>query len=100
MADLETHDVGIVGHQLCNQILLAVAPGQHPWLAVAELLRLQQSSISIHIKNVPSIIATLLLPSYTIGAPPKVCTVGHLEQAGKDVTRSRLGKTFTEHTWE
>ena len=99
MADLETHDVGIVGHQLCNQILLAVAPGQHPWLAVAELLRLQQPSISIHIKNASSIIATLLLSSYTIGAPPKICTVGHLE-ASEDITRSRLAKTFTGHTWE
>lgn len=39
-AHLEAHDVCVVVEQLLEQILLPVAPGQHPGLAVAELLRL------------------------------------------------------------
>ena len=40
IAHLKAHDVCIVAHELRNQILLPVAPRQHPGLTVAELLRL------------------------------------------------------------
>lgn len=40
-AHLEAHDVSVVADELRDEVLLAVPPRQHPWLAVAELLRLQ-----------------------------------------------------------
>ena len=44
IAYLKAHDVCVVAHELGNQILLTVAPCQHPGLTVAELLRLHTQS--------------------------------------------------------